>query len=104
MRPIVEGALRLIRSGGWCQGARSAGRRFSIWGAIDEASGGDNLGIYYVRKLLVPHTDSASLPAWNDHPARTQREIEAVLEKLIGLLGGGVPPRRGWHVTSGVAR
>lgn len=104
--PVLKAAWALI-SRGWCRGYACNSKRepagfneepafYSLVAALNAAPS-DNLHVEYAKRALRRALYEHNLPAWNDHPTRTKREVLRLLERVIS---GNEPKRRGgWQVT-----
>lgn len=82
-------ATRRLIINGWSQGKCYEGSSggMCLYAAIREATHGwDNnprfLRLHNYVLKRIPNASTSSIPAWNDHPDRTQADVLALLEGI----------------------
>lgn len=73
---------------------------WSLIGALSHAAKGELVG-EHAKKLLRRIAGDVNLVAWNDHPLRELGEVVHLVDRGIAMVGGRIPRRGGWRISSG---
>lgn len=94
--PVLESALALIRSEGWCQGALVDRKgRVSLYGALARGT----LESEFAREVLREMLRTVDLVRWNDRAERERREVVRALQRAVRLCRAAMPVHSGgWRV------
>lgn len=107
----IRAALGLLKKNGWqphwlpetervaaVRAGRTRAKALSLTEALQRSSS-DLLEAWnarqFVQRLVGP------VPAWEQHPLRIWRDVEAILLRALELAGARPPGRGNWRVTSG---
>lgn len=83
---VIIDAMEYLNKYGWCQDMAQLGGQMCLWGALRDAAGvrrPDLLNAACRRVALANDILDDNLPAWNDVPGRTKRQVIEALEKAL---------------------